>query len=201
MLQTGPSSPADGRRADARRNILAIVGAAAEALAANPRASMQDIADACGLHRATVHRHFASRDDLLVAVRDHAFAEAAARRDAIFAEGDEPMQALARYVAAMLEIGDRYRLYRFMPIVDARNESARRSVAAPVADVIASGQERGVVRADLGAGELAMALAGLIATAQPEIALGRMTLEQGVALCTTLLGARSGGLSENLRHE
>ena len=189
MRQTTHPLPAVGRRADARRNIVTIIDAAALALSADPRASMQDIADACRLHRATVHRHFSSRDDLLLAVRDRAFAEATARRDVIFAGGGEPLIALERYVAAMLDLGDRYRLYRFMPTIDARNEDSRRSLAAPVAGVIARGQAAGVLRTDLDADELAVALAGLITTVLPEIALGRMNRGRGVRLCTRLLAA------------
>ena len=48
-------------------------------------------------------------------------------------------------------------------------------------------QAAGVVRTDLSAAELAVALAGLIATVGPEIALGRMDRAQGTTLCTRLL--------------
>lgn len=175
------------RRADARRNISAIVEAAAEVLSRDSSASMQDVAEACGLHRATVHRHFASRVDLLVAVREHAFAEAARDRDRVLAAHGDPVQAIGAYVDAMLMLGNRYRVYRFMPVIDARNEQGRRAITAPVADVIAAGQEQGTFRRDVAPGELAVVLSGLIATTLPEIAVGRLSRSEAAALCVRMI--------------
>ncbi|MER0244344.1 helix-turn-helix domain-containing protein [Streptomyces sp. HSW2009] len=55
-------------RADAERTVRAILEAAERVLSANPAASMEQIAEAAGVARTTVHRRFVSRDALLAAL-------------------------------------------------------------------------------------------------------------------------------------
>ena len=52
-----------------------ILAAATRALAEDPKASMSDVAVASGVGRATLYRHFASRDELLGAIRLQALGE------------------------------------------------------------------------------------------------------------------------------
>jgi AcrR family transcriptional regulator len=44
----------------------------AEALVANPAASLSEVAEAAGVGRTTLHKHYATRDDLLRAVAHRA---------------------------------------------------------------------------------------------------------------------------------
>lgn len=55
-------------RADAQQSIARILDAAQRVLAGDPSASMEQIAGAAGLGRATVHRHFPSRQSLVAAL-------------------------------------------------------------------------------------------------------------------------------------
>lgn len=55
-------------RADAERSVRAILEAAERVLAEDPAASMEQIAEAAGLTRITVHRRFANRQALLEAL-------------------------------------------------------------------------------------------------------------------------------------
>jgi len=129
-----------GRRADAVRNAEAIVEAASRVLAEDPTASVQDVASACGLHRATVHRHFASRDELIHAVRVQAFRETQVEVDVLASDPDlEPLVALERIALALFDVGDRYRIYRFTttlgPGIDRRAQKAgdlRKDINAPL---------------------------------------------------------------------
>lgn len=57
-------------RADAQQSIARILEAAHRVLAGDPGASMEQVAVAAGLGRATVHRHFPSRQSLLAALVD-----------------------------------------------------------------------------------------------------------------------------------
>ncbi|MQY21676.1 TetR family transcriptional regulator [Nocardia macrotermitis] len=57
-------------RADAQRSTARILEAAEEALAADPNATLERIADVAGLARATVHRRFSSRKALLEALTE-----------------------------------------------------------------------------------------------------------------------------------
>jgi AcrR family transcriptional regulator len=55
-------------RADAERSVRAILEAAERVLADDPSASMEQIAEAAGLTRITVHRRFANRQALIDAL-------------------------------------------------------------------------------------------------------------------------------------
>jgi serine phosphatase RsbU (regulator of sigma subunit) len=58
------------KRADALRNRERILDAAERLLERSPSATLADIAAAAGVARATLHRRFASRDDLIAALRN-----------------------------------------------------------------------------------------------------------------------------------
>jgi Bacterial regulatory proteins, tetR family len=63
-------------RADAKRNVAAILAAATDRLAENPDTSMAEIAAAAGVGRMTLYGHFKTRTDLLDAVLARVVAEA-----------------------------------------------------------------------------------------------------------------------------
>jgi serine phosphatase RsbU (regulator of sigma subunit) len=65
-----PKKQTDLKRADALRNRERILEAAQRLLERSPSATLADIAAAAGVARSTLHRRFASRDDLLSALRE-----------------------------------------------------------------------------------------------------------------------------------
>ncbi|MBK8463922.1 MAG: helix-turn-helix transcriptional regulator [Nigerium sp.] len=65
-----------GGRSDAQRNREAILRAAAEVLAEDPAASMDDVATRAGVGRATMYRHVTGRADLLHQLASWALASA-----------------------------------------------------------------------------------------------------------------------------
>lgn len=99
MTRDDPPPHRQHQRADARRNIEAIIDAAARVLARDPDASIADIASAAGLGRVTVYGHFRSRRDLVETVVRRQLAAANHALEAINLTGD-PAGALARLVAA-----------------------------------------------------------------------------------------------------
>jgi TetR/AcrR family transcriptional regulator, mexCD-oprJ operon repressor len=174
-----------------RRIAAAILEGAARTLAAQgPAASMNDVATAAGVARATVYRYFPNRQALLdelalVALRDIDERLASARIAEV-----PTQEAIARVVRALVESGDAF-------IVLAR-ERARpaefdRTLAAPLGRLFDRAQAGGDIRDDLAASWLTEALVGValsLLTAKPP--QGR---EDMVAAITSLFldGARRRG--------
>lgn len=85
-----------------------ILEAAVRVLVEDPAASMQTIADAAGIGRATLHRTFPGRHELLGAIAMAAAADAERLIAAAQPEAGSARDALARVVAALVPIGHRY---------------------------------------------------------------------------------------------
>ena len=182
-METSPGDlpPTRVRRVDARRNLQAIVQAAARMLADDPRVSMQEIAVAAGLHRATVHRHFPSRDDLVRAVLEHAYDESDRALEAILAEPSaKARDQLERFVDAMLEIGDRWRTYRYTGVTP-EVQRRREALGSPLRALVAKAQEEGSVRTDMASDLVATALGGSVNAALTRMADGSLTRAQATA--------------------
>src|SRR5919206_151258 len=102
MTETKAKTDASARkrRADAERNIQAIIDAALQALASDPDASMAEIARRAGVVRATIYMHFPTREALLDAVMEHAVGQVAEATRAAEPTRGEPEEALERVLRA-----------------------------------------------------------------------------------------------------
>ena len=96
------------QRADARRNIAAILDAATECLARDPEMSIAGIAAAAGVGRITLYGHFKTRADLVDAVLVRTVQQCDAILDATDTSGD-PAEALARLVASSWQLVHQFR--------------------------------------------------------------------------------------------
>lgn len=139
-----------GLRADAARNRDAIVETAIRVFSSSPMATMEDVAQASGLGRTTVYRHF-ERRELLVAA---AFVEAlaAARAEFMAARLDEgpALDALRRATEGGVRASDRYRMLVRGPGVDPTPAVEQRyaEVLDLLIPLIERAQREGVLRDD-----------------------------------------------------
>jgi len=162
----------DGRRAVGDRNREAILEAAIGVLGAQPDAGIAEVAAAAGVGRATVYRHFTSREELLEALRLHASEEARARFDAARVDEGDPVAALERLVSAMLALGDRYRV--IFP-QDRENRPRRSEVLLkPLTRVIARAQAEGAIDPEIPPAWVIAALRALLRGAVEEIEARRL---------------------------
>lgn len=133
MAAESSAPPVRDLRSDARRNVEAILAAAQTALAEDPRTSMGEIGVRAGVHRATVHRHFASREDLVAALQERAREECRA----VAAELDGPDGVLSDMTCRWVEVAAAYGLTDpdVLPATDDAVLDALRREAAAAEDV------------------------------------------------------------------
>jgi AcrR family transcriptional regulator len=190
--QSTAAGPGRERRADARRNVAAILDAALLCLARDPDASVGDIAQAAGVGRVTLYGHFKSRADLIDAVLARTIARADAVLDATDTAGD-PRAALARLVASSWQIVDQFRsvlqaAQRELPAdrIRTRHDRILRRLQA----LISRGQRAGVFRTDLPSRWLISTCYSVMHAAAEDCAAGRLDPGQAARIITaTLLAA------------
>ena len=160
-----------GARSDAQRNREAILRAAAEVLAEDPAASMDDVAARAGVGRATMYRHVTGRADLLHQLASWALASATRAVDEARID-DGPADAALRRVLdglAVESVGFRALVVLGVPR-DPESEPGRDAVLAPVVALIARGRDSGTFRGDL---DPAWATTALVTLLQAAVAQGR----------------------------
>ncbi|MBO2449204.1 TetR/AcrR family transcriptional regulator [Actinomadura barringtoniae] len=91
-------------RADAERTVRTILDAAERVLSRDPAATMEQIAEAAGVARTTVHRRFATREALMEALNAWATEQFGAAIDDAFSETAPPLVVLHRATANVLRV-------------------------------------------------------------------------------------------------
>jgi AcrR family transcriptional regulator len=100
--------PVEYMRADAARNVHRIVEVAARLLGENPNLAMADVGIAAGVSRATVYRHFPTREALVAAIHMQAVEQGEAALKACRLDEDAATDALRRLCTAWLDVAERY---------------------------------------------------------------------------------------------
>jgi TetR/AcrR family transcriptional repressor of mexCD-oprJ operon len=187
-----PAQASQPRRADAKRNVAAILAAAVECLARNPDTSMGEIATAAGVGRMTLYGHFKTRAELLSAVLTRVIGDARDTLDAVDVSGD-PRDALARLAGSSWLVVDRLRLVlaaaqRELPAE--RIHQAHERILDRVQSLIERGRDEGAFRADLPLPWLVSLAMNVMHAAAAEVTAGRLTSGQAPSVvAATLLAA------------
>lgn len=95
----------------------AILEAAFRTFSTSPGASLGDVAEQAGVGRATLHRHFSSREALMVALTHTAIEELNAAVDAAVAEAENHTDGLKRALAATIPLADRQWFLAHEPVM------------------------------------------------------------------------------------
>ncbi len=124
-------------RADAARNVHRIVEVAARLLAENPGAGMADVAAGAGVGRATLYRHFPTREALVEAIREQAIEDAEQALAACRLDEGTATEALGRLCAAWLDVAERY------AVVEPKRAPRSTVLAEPLIALLERGQAAG----------------------------------------------------------
>lgn len=183
---------AQGKRADARRNIEAIIDAATALLAVNPDASVQDIAKAAGVGRVTLYGHFDSRTALITEVATRAIAQTEESLRDLDLSGD-PREAMAKLLEATWLL-----THRFGAIVVAAGQAlppdelrrAHEGPAKRVRALLRRGRQEREFRADMPVEWQITTIQAVLHAASGAVHRGEITAADAPRLVTgTVLGA------------
>lgn len=179
-------------RADARRNIEAILDAAQQCLVSDPSATVAQIADSAGVGRVTLYGHFPTRADLVDAVFRRVSEEADAALEGIDTSGDA-VQALARLVTATWPLVQRTSAVLAAAERELPPERIRGHHDAHLARMqalVRRGRQDGEFRTDLPEGWLVTAAYAVMHAAAGETQAGRLDADTaGQAVVKTLVAA------------
>jgi AcrR family transcriptional regulator len=195
MVKAAARQPVPARRADAERNIAAILEAGTRLLSADPAASVAEIAKAAGVGRVTLYGHFPSREALVDAVLDHAVGTADAVLEDPAIDTAPAPEAMTELLHSSWEILDRHRRLflaadRVLPTERIREHHDR--PLRRVKRLIARGQDDGDFRTDLPLPWLVTAFFSIIHSAAQEREAGRLAADEvEQVLVTTMLSLLS----------
>lgn len=173
------------RRADAARNIDSILESAIHVFALDPSAGMSEVAAHAGVGRATLYRHFPSRDDLMAAIRAQAAQEAVAAVDGCTLDEGSSVECIESIVRAVIELGDRYRFLSNWRS-DAHREPRER-VSAALAAAVERGQRRGEITRSVPVGWAVLAIRSLMLAALDQLSEGETNEREAERLVTRLV--------------
>jgi AcrR family transcriptional regulator len=181
------------RRADAERNIAAILDAALVCFGERPTATMADIARAAGVGRVTLYAHFPSREQLVAAALDRAVAEVGAALEDSTLDDAPADQALSTLIRSSWQVLDRHRMLFEAAQGSLDHERLRQHHDPAMArfdKLIARGQAEGHFRSDLPRGWLVTIIYSLLHAAAEEVNSGRMRpIDAADTLQATILPA------------
>lgn len=167
----------------------ALLRAAADFLGRRPNATVDEIAAAAGVSRATLHRHFAGKPALMAALDDLAISEMRTAVDAARLDEGSAADALRRLVTACRPVSP-YLALLYSQSQDVDGDLSIKGWAeadGAITALFERGQRAGEFRPDLTAAWLTEALYSLVAGAGWCIQVGRAASRDFEHMITELL--------------
>lgn len=152
---------------------------------------MAEIAAAAGVGRATLYRHYPTREALLEALAAEALEEAARRLGDAGLDRVPVEEALARFARALLAVGDRYSIV-VRERVKPGDAALEQAVGEPARRLFARGAESGDLRDDIALDVQLALFGGALQAALDLVGERRIGIEDAAATVTSVFldGAR-----------
>ena len=165
-----------------RRAARPLLDIAATVLVSDPAASLAEVAEAAGIGRTTLHKHYATRDDLVRAVGHRAIDLWEQAVGTV--TGDDGGGGLRELIAAMIPNGPQLAFLWRTPAFDHDDEIRTRWAAAEerCLAVLKQAQARGVLSASAPDWWLRQTFYALIYTAAESVQAGRLAPRDAPAL-------------------
>ncbi|WP_020672074.1 TetR/AcrR family transcriptional regulator [Amycolatopsis nigrescens] len=182
------------RRSTIARERPSTLEIAADVLVADATASLAEVAKAAGIGRTTLHKHYPTRQALLVAVAHDSLRllENAIEDARLDDQGESAAEALRRMIELLVPLGSRIAFLLRQPSLDAEVAITERfeRVEEPVNAFVERAQQELVLRPELPVWWVANSLYSFVYTAWEGITLGKLAPldAPGLALDTALAG-------------
>src|SRR4051794_28870787 len=178
--------PVEYMRADAARNVHRIVAVPARLLGDDPSAGMAEVAAAAGVSRATVYRHFPTREALIDAIQAQAFETSEQALAACRLDEGSAAEALRRLCAAWLDIAERYAFASLGTQAAAAaapdRERRKRVLGQPLVALMARGQASGEFSPEITPEWAVRSFGALLLAGARAVADGTLTPEEAPEL-------------------
>ncbi|MDJ1132296.1 TetR/AcrR family transcriptional regulator [Streptomyces iconiensis] len=166
-----------------------LLSTAADVLTRRPTSSMDDIAKAAGISRATLHRHFAGRDALVRALEQLGHQRLDAALDAARTQDGDAADAVRRVIAQVEPFAG------FLAFLVTENQlfepgeqhEGWTRIDERIGELFRRGQAEGTFRLDLTPAWLTDALYSLIASSAWAVQDGRIAAREAVFMTSELL--------------
>ncbi|MER6290042.1 TetR/AcrR family transcriptional regulator [Streptomyces sviceus] len=179
-----------------------VLRSAAALLTRKSTATMDEVAKAAGISRATLHRHFAGRDALVRALEEHGIAECEAALDAARLDEGPASDAVRRLVREIEPVAGLLAfLYGENELWEDGGGDSWSRLDLRIASVFVRGQQNGEFRIDLSPVWLTEALYGLVASCAWAAQAGRVAPKDFTHMITELLLGGALRRSERPREE
>ena len=180
----------------------AIIDAAIEIFTNKPGASLEEIAIRAGVGRASLHRHFSTRQDLLVAITEQCLFETEAAVDAATGGVESARVKLLRMLAAIIPLGDRYHFLSLEWISNTTLQARYELQLKWVADLVEQLKQERIVANDIPTNWAVANIDAQIWLAWSEVASGNLAATHAAKLAyRTLLTGLSQPNKETIQHE
>jgi AcrR family transcriptional regulator len=170
------------------RTAAAIIDTAAQLFAEQgPAVSMEQVASAMGIGRATLYRYFPGRGELLAAMAEASIGDLAARIRAARLETVPVEEAVARLARAIVAAGSSYLALSGGAMSHiGTHASVDSELGKPIRALIRRGIKEGALRRDVGADMLFDLFSGLMRGALNAATNGGRGVEEAASAATTI---------------
>lgn len=165
----------------------AIVNAAIRLWSRNPGATFSEVALHAGVGRATLHRHFRNREELLTVLAGICLEETNDAVAATLDRGASASRQLRSMFEAVIPLGDRYSFLYRAEIGDEHTTAEYRRQLDRVADLVQRLKAEGAVAPEVPTAWVVAQIDQLIWTAWNEVAFGRIAAADAAPLAARTL--------------
>lgn len=176
----------------------AILEAAFQVFGRDPGASLSDVASRAGVGRATLHRHFKGRDDLMVALAHRALEELDQAVEAATKDAASYGEALRSSLETIVPLADRHGFLSREPVEDDPQVMAGyRRQQEELAEAVDAAKAEGCFGAEVPTPWIVQAFEGLIYAAWELVRAGEATPRQASAWAWRTLTQGLGGAGDD----